>query len=116
MALSTDSTVAPLLRLKPNSELREGVPSLLLPGDMSASEHKASRSAERIEARSGYDDEKGTATVYNAHMGVSDIDEAKLIRKIDWQLLPWLSLLYLLSFLDRTSIGNAKVHLPILLL
>ena len=43
-------------------------------------------------------------------MGVSASKEARLIRKIDRQLLPWLSLLYLLSFLDRTSIGNAKVR------
>ena len=37
------------------------------------------------------------------------IDEKKLIRRIDWALIPWLSFLYLLSFLDRSSIGNAKV-------
>jgi MFS family permease len=28
---------------------------------------------------------------------------------MDRWLIPWLSLLYLLSFLDRTNIGNAKV-------
>lgn len=28
------------------------------------------------------------------------IDEKKLMRKIDWKLIPWLSLLYLVSFLD----------------
>lgn len=39
----------------------------------------------------------------------SSIDEKKLLRKLDWVLVPWLSFLYLLSFLDRTSIGNAKV-------
>ena len=39
-----------------------------------------------------------------------DIDERKLMRKLDWALIPWLSFLYLLSFLDRTSIGNAKVR------
>ena len=33
----------------------------------------------------------------------------KLLRKLDLWLVPWLSFLYLLSFLDRTSIGNAKV-------
>ena len=33
----------------------------------------------------------------------------KLISKIDWALLPFLSLLYLLSFLDRTNIGNARL-------
>lgn len=33
----------------------------------------------------------------------------KLIRKIDWILLPFLALLYLLSFLDRANIGNARL-------
>lgn len=33
----------------------------------------------------------------------------KLIRKIDWTLVPFLALLYLLSFLDRTNIGNARL-------
>ena len=47
--------------------------------------------------------------VYNAHVDVSGVDEKKLLRKLDWWLVPWLSFLYLLSFLDRTSIGNARV-------
>ncbi len=33
----------------------------------------------------------------------------RLIRKIDWTLVPFLALLYLLSFLDRTNIGNARL-------
>ncbi|KAK7403501.1 hypothetical protein QQX98_010731 [Neonectria punicea] len=33
----------------------------------------------------------------------------RLLRKIDWTLLPLLSLLYLLSFLDRSNIGNARL-------
>ncbi|KAF6804089.1 high-affinity nicotinic acid transporter [Colletotrichum sojae] len=33
----------------------------------------------------------------------------KLLRKIDWALIPFLALLYLLSFLDRTNIGNARL-------
>lgn len=45
----------------------------------------------------------------NALVDTPEIDEKKLIRKLDWALIPWLSFLYLLSFLDRTSIGNAKV-------
>ncbi|GJJ14090.1 hypothetical protein Clacol_008347 [Clathrus columnatus] len=36
------------------------------------------------------------------------IDRA-LTQKIDWNLLPILTLLYLLSFLDRSNVGNAKV-------
>jgi hypothetical protein len=37
------------------------------------------------------------------------INEKALIRKIDYRLVPWLALLYLLSFLDRTNIGNANL-------
>ncbi|KAL5337992.1 major facilitator superfamily domain-containing protein [Aspergillus crustosus] len=33
----------------------------------------------------------------------------RLIRKIDLVLIPWLAFLYLLSFLDRTNIGNARL-------
>lgn len=42
----------------------------------------------------------------------SGFDEAatkRLLRKIDWTLIPFLALLYLLSFLDRTNIGNARL-------
>ncbi|KAI9440614.1 MFS general substrate transporter [Lactarius indigo] len=46
----------------------------------------------------------------DAGVDVSQVDERKLVRKIDLHLIPWLSLLYLLSFLDRTSIGNAKLY------
>ena len=35
--------------------------------------------------------------------------ERKLLRKLDFKLIPWLCLLYLVSFLDRTNIGNAKI-------
>ncbi|KAH8601526.1 MFS nicotinic acid transporter-like protein [Bisporella sp. PMI_857] len=35
-----------------------------------------------------------------------------LVRKLDWRLIPWLCVLYLLSFLDRTNIGNAKIAVP----
>lgn len=33
----------------------------------------------------------------------------RLLRKIDWYLLPFLAFLYLLSFLDRSNIGNARL-------
>jgi len=36
--------------------------------------------------------------------------EKRIVRKLDWRLIPWLSLLYLISFLDRTNIGNAKIQ------
>lgn len=46
---------------------------------------------------------------YRPEVDTSSVDEKKLLRKLDWALVPWLSFLYLLSFLDRTSIGNARV-------
>lgn len=55
------------------------------------------------------------------HPGIADVDydelhvqcpphttERKLITKIDWQLVPFLCILYLLAFLDRVNIANAK--------
>lgn len=53
---------------------------------------------------------KGDGQLYNPHVDVSGVDERALIRKIDMRTIPWLSFLYLLSFLDRTSIGNAKLY------
>ncbi|KAH3916039.1 hypothetical protein HBI56_038760 [Parastagonospora nodorum] len=45
--------------------------------------------------------------------GLSEEERAahdrKLLWKLDLKLLPWLSFLYLISFLDRTNIGNAKL-------
>ncbi|KAJ3066953.1 hypothetical protein HDU98_009818 [Podochytrium sp. JEL0797] len=35
--------------------------------------------------------------------------EAALVRKLDWRLIPFLSWLYLICFLDRANIGNARV-------
>lgn len=36
-------------------------------------------------------------------------EERRIFRKMDLYLLPFVSLLYLLSFLDRANIGNAKI-------
>ena len=35
--------------------------------------------------------------------------DKKLMWKVDLWLVPWLSFLYLLSFLDRANIGNARL-------
>ncbi|PKY09348.1 MFS transporter [Aspergillus campestris IBT 28561] len=39
-----------------------------------------------------------------------DINEKALLRKLDLRLLPPLTILYLLSFLDRSNVGNAKLE------
>jgi MFS family permease len=47
--------------------------------------------------------------VHAESAGWDQTSTKKLIRKIDLTLIPFLSLLYLLSFLDRTNIGNARL-------
>ncbi|GAA6014330.1 hypothetical protein JCM10207_005423 [Rhodosporidiobolus poonsookiae] len=43
------------------------------------------------------------------HVDFTPEEERKVVRKVDWALLPGLTFLYLLSFLDRSNIGNAKL-------
>ena len=81
---------------------------------MFASEPEKLQEIEKKESPSDLGSGGDVIVVINPDMGVLGIDEARLIRKVDWRLLPWLSFLYLLSFLDRTSIGNAKVNSIIL--
>ncbi|KAB5511617.1 major facilitator superfamily transporter [Coniochaeta sp. 2T2.1] len=38
------------------------------------------------------------------------LDQKKILRKMDIRLIPMLALLYLLSFLDRGNLGNAKIE------
>ncbi|KAF8939304.1 major facilitator superfamily domain-containing protein [Dissophora ornata] len=48
----------------------------------------------------------------SAYNNTTDLDPTlvrMLRRKIDWHLIPLISVLYLCSFLDRVNIGNAKV-------
>lgn len=49
------------------------------------------------------------AIPYCPDVDVSAINEKNLMWKVDLHVLPWLTVLYLFSFLDRGSIGNAKV-------
>ncbi|KAL7790781.1 major facilitator superfamily domain-containing protein [Trichoderma ceciliae] len=51
--------------------------------------------------------ETGSDTALASFVGV---DEKKVLRKMDVRLLPMLAALYLLSFLDRGNIGNAKIE------
>ncbi|KAK4174514.1 major facilitator superfamily domain-containing protein [Triangularia setosa] len=47
----------------------------------------------------------------DAHLTAAEKAEVdrKLLWKLDKKLMPWLCFLYLLAFLDRTNIGNAKI-------
>lgn len=41
---------------------------------------------------------------------IDPVAEKKLLRKIDARILPPLFVLFLLAFLDRTNIGNARIQ------
>lgn len=61
--------------------------------------------------RDSYDETHAPSTSSKQELDVS-YDEAaakRVIRKIDRHLLPFVTLLYLLSFLDRANIGNARL-------
>lgn len=47
--------------------------------------------------------------VKGVHAEVDSHELKKIARKIDYRLLPMLTVLYILSFIDRSNIGNAKV-------
>lgn len=50
------------------------------------------------------------STSDNEDVGAINVGERALLRKIDWRLLPAVGILYLLSFLDRSNVSNAKVE------
>ncbi|SAM04889.1 hypothetical protein [Absidia glauca] len=45
----------------------------------------------------------------DAFVPPDDKEMRKLLWKLDLRIIPWLGILYLLSFLDRVNIGNAKL-------
>ncbi|KAF5015844.1 hypothetical protein F66182_12675, partial [Fusarium sp. NRRL 66182] len=37
----------------------------------------------------------------------SEEEKAKALRRLDWNLIPLLGVLYMLSYIDRSNLGNA---------
>ncbi|KAL2136207.1 hypothetical protein VTI74DRAFT_5085 [Chaetomium olivicolor] len=76
---------------------------------MSSDREKASSDANRSHDSTTYGVEMPEDP--DAHLTAEEKAEVdrKLVWKLDWILLPWLCFLYLLAFLDRTNIGNAKI-------
>ncbi|KAI0032906.1 MFS general substrate transporter [Vararia minispora EC-137] len=69
------------------------------------SDEKDSHSASSLEkGQSGVDGKDGSFSPV-----VDDALTAHVWRKLDWRILPFVTALYLLSFLDRTNIGNARI-------
>lgn len=52
-----------------------------------------------------------TASDHTTTKEIGDaIDEKRLLRKLDWHLIPGPTLLLLLSFMDRSNVGNARIE------
>lgn len=49
-------------------------------------------------------------TYSSSQESLHGINEKALVRKLDYKLLPALTFLYLLSFLDRSNVGNARIE------
>jgi hypothetical protein len=72
-------------------------------------EKSSEHHVEKMVPEKGPDQEAGAVTS-NEFPDFSSIDEAAVLRKMDLRLIPMLSVLYLLAFLDRGNIGNAKIE------
>ncbi|KAG1770916.1 major facilitator superfamily domain-containing protein [Suillus occidentalis] len=46
---------------------------------------------------------------YEKQIALNPRERTRILRKIDWNLLPFVTVFFLLSFLDRANIGNATV-------
>lgn len=40
---------------------------------------------------------------------IGPLEAKRILRKIDWRIIPLLQFLYMLTFLDRVNIGNARL-------
>ncbi|KAK7698164.1 hypothetical protein SLS64_012839 [Diaporthe eres] len=69
------------------------------------SRHGHSRGKDEIDRIDALATAEGTTLDSFKHL-----DEKAILHKMDLRLIPMLSLLYLLSFLDRGNIGNAKIE------
>ncbi|KAF3392953.1 hypothetical protein DPV78_009934 [Talaromyces pinophilus] len=49
------------------------------------------------------------AALMGARVTLSNVEEKKLIRRIDWRLIPLMSLMYMLKSVDYSNVSNARV-------
>ncbi|KAK0731008.1 major facilitator superfamily domain-containing protein [Lasiosphaeris hirsuta] len=75
---------------------------------MSDDKEKQSTDAHRSHDEGGLMDLPPDPDAHLTAAEKAEIDR-KLLWRLDWMLIPWLCFLYLLAFLDRTNIGNAKI-------
>ncbi|KAJ7696510.1 MFS general substrate transporter [Mycena rosella] len=70
-------------------------------------EKAAAKHLEATNSLDGPDGSKGSEKV--GEIVINAEAERRLVRKLDWILLPLFTLIYCTNFVDRTAIGNAKI-------
>ncbi|CZT08532.1 related to allantoate permease [Rhynchosporium graminicola] len=77
----------------------------------SSSDEKISGSGSQLEDGRTENSQYALPQDPDAHLSEEEkrVVDRKLLWKLDLTLIPWLCILYLLAFLDRTNIGNAKI-------
>ncbi|KFY96776.1 hypothetical protein V498_02474, partial [Pseudogymnoascus sp. VKM F-4517 (FW-2822)] len=63
---------------------------------------------DEFEFKEAKDSEKTASLDEHAAIVYDEVESKRILRKVDQRLLPCLTLLYLLSFLDRGNMGNAR--------
>ncbi|KFY04914.1 hypothetical protein O988_00414 [Pseudogymnoascus sp. VKM F-3808] len=72
------------------------------------SEKEAAIPVDQFEFKEENDSEKAASSNEQATIVYDEMETKRILRKVDLRLLPCLTLLYLLSFLDRGNMGNAR--------
>ncbi|ESK89334.1 phthalate transporter [Moniliophthora roreri MCA 2997] len=62
-----------------------------------------------LHTKSNMSDIKSNSDFGELHSTIDPVTEKRLLRKLDWQLLPLFTIIYCINFIDRTAIGNAKI-------
>ncbi|KAF2998250.1 hypothetical protein E8E13_006148 [Curvularia kusanoi] len=65
------------------------------------------RRVENINADKGSTSSAGEIEAQRVEL--DEVEANRVLRKVDYRLVPMLSLLYLVAFIDRSNIGNAKI-------
>ncbi|GAB1193790.1 hypothetical protein APSETT444_003019 [Aspergillus pseudonomiae] len=110
-AYSTSSNTSPspvqYTPVSDRSEDESGPLSRPPPGSLKVQTQFGANRDDRDDGYDSYDDpEEKPDTGFPKYTA---IEEKQIVKKFDRRLVPFLALLYLLSFLDRSNIGNAKI-------
>ncbi|KAK4152566.1 hypothetical protein C8A00DRAFT_44377 [Chaetomidium leptoderma] len=73
-------------------------------------EKEIAQQIEQSRVNSTKDGDLSDTSVPDSELEWTEAEEAEIRRKIDWHTVPLVTLLYMLCFLDRINIGNARIQ------